>query len=153
MEAILSKTIREINQLLNTSSNSVDMVIVGSVVLKEMELLDREISDIDLYICPEKWDNTKRDLRVLEKASGIVNSNYGGNSNPFKFLFGGFTVNVWMIRTENWKKFQEENGIWYRDGFKLAGLMPILKAKASYAREKDYKDFLSITWKISNFIG
>lgn len=153
MEAILSETIKRIHRLLNTAGNSVDMVIVGSVVLKEMELLDREISDIDLYICPEKWDNTKRDLTVLEKAYGIVTSDYGGNSNPFKFRFRGFTVNVWMVHRENWKKFLEENNIWHKDGFKLAGLMPILKAKASYAREKDYKDFLIITRKISNLIG
>lgn len=152
MEAILSKTIKEINQLLNTSGNSVDMVIVGSVVLKEMGLLDREISDIDLYICPEKGDNTKRDLTVLEKTSGIVDSNYGKNNNPYKFWFKGFKVNVWVIHTENWKKFLEENDIWYKEGFQLAGIMPILKAKASYAREKDYKDFLSISSKISNLI-
>ena len=152
MEASLSKTIREINQLLNTPGNSVDMVIVGSVVLKEMELINREISDIDLYICPEKWDDTKRDLSVLEKASVIVRSDYE-NSNLYKFLFGGFKVNVWMIHTEDWEKFLKENNIWYREGFKFAGIMPILRAKASYAREKDLKDFISISWKISNLIG
>lgn len=152
MEAILSKTIREIHQLLNTSGNSVDMVIVGSVVLKEMELIDREISDIDLYICPEKWDNTKRDILVLERDSGIVTSDYG-NGNPYKFLFRGFKVNVWMIHTEKWEKFLEENNIWYREGFKFSGIMPTLRAKASYAREKDHRDFIDISKKISNLIG
>lgn len=139
----------DLTQASNTDCN---ILVVGSSALKAAGF-DVKINDVDLEILVNENNRHKIDC-ILRMMTIEHNNEYPGMglSNPNRrFLtYRGIKVDVWLV--SNWSHdtiFRSR----FSDDIYYAGVMSILKAKASYYRNKDVKSIIGISNAINTLLA
>jgi hypothetical protein len=134
---------------------SVEIFLGGTYLLNKMKLLDRPANDIDLFFYCSDIDATMK--KVMENYTKTVTSNsqlYKAYKYGFRTLYANINdkdnspkLNL-VFKPLSLKTFKNPELKYFT--MNTVPLDLLLKAKRSYGRWKDIKDFSSMIWKLIN---
>lgn len=125
-------------------------VIGGSLALYIQDMPVKGIHDIDIEVTAT--EKVKSLLIAMAAATAspqdksYLEGKKQGNMERFDVIYKGVKINVWLVPNIEVRPYM------YKDYFKFASIMSILRYKLSYKRPKDIEYFQVITSTLFEFL-